>query len=218
MSMKSASFNQMIAYALTTPLSAVTDYSRRLKEAGLLSTGARGRHAPEMTALDAARLMLAILTTSSPAQCVDRVRRFGPLPYSPGFRLIYQWCETVQEDEFRQLFKSATLEDVLAEIFNLPARLGIEAACSWYNRHAFGLRVSDFDVLAELVKWEMQGGAVTGERLIPFKGKTLIKSEDGKLRHIEGFSPIPGGVRTQRSVTPVGLSKIAISLWADTVK
>lgn len=218
MSMKSAAFNQMIADALTKPLSTVTDYARRLKEAGLLSTGARGRHAPEMTPLDAARLVLAILTTDSPAQCVERVQRFGPLPYSPDFRPHYPWCEAIPTAEVRQLFEADTLEGVLAEIFDRPARLGIDAACTWYLENVFSLRVKDFSVLAELVSWKMHGSEIIGERIIPFKGKVMVEGDDGKFRHIEGFTPIPGGVRAERSVAPITLSSIGIGLWADTVE
>lgn len=216
--MKSAAFNQMIADSLTTPLSAVTDYARRLKEAGLLSTGARGRHAPDMTPLDAARLVLAILTTSSPAQCVERVKRFGPLPYSPDFRLRYNWYETIQPEEYSRIFKADTLEGVLAEMFGLPLNVGIAEACTWYEANVFGLRVNDFNVLAELVAWDTQDNTIMRERVIPFKGKTMVKSPDGKFRHIEGFTPIPGGVRSERSMSPIGLSSIGIGLWADDAK
>ena len=47
--MKSAAFNTMLSKALTTPEATVITFARRLKEAGMLTTGARGRHAPEMT-------------------------------------------------------------------------------------------------------------------------------------------------------------------------
>ena len=73
--MKSAAFNTMLSKALTTPEATVITFARRLKEAGLLTTGARGRHAPEMTPMDAARVTIAILTSDGPVHCVERVRR-----------------------------------------------------------------------------------------------------------------------------------------------
>lgn len=69
----------MIARNYRVDEGSVKMFARLLKEAGLLSMGARGINAPHMLPLDAARLTLALLSTDSPARCVDRVRRFGPM-------------------------------------------------------------------------------------------------------------------------------------------
>lgn len=215
--MKSAAFNKMMAQTLTTPLSAVTDYSRRLKEAGLLSTGARGVNAPEMTPLDAARLLLAILTTPSPAQCVERVKRFGQIKYSPNFRKSYQGYQTIQPEEFGTLFQGETLEEVLASLFGLPQKVGIEPACVWFQENVFHLRVHDFDVLAELYSWVMSEDRKTiiGESVVPFKGDVMFKTEAGDFRHVEGFTPIKGGVRTTREIAAIQFSAIGFGLMHD---
>lgn len=210
--MKSAAFNQMIADTLTMPLSTVTDYARRLKEAGLLSTGARGRHAPEMTPLDAARLVLAILTTDSPAQCVERVQRFGSIPYCPDYRSSCAWRETIQPDEFQRLFVGETAEDVLAGMFGAFERLGIDAACGWFLDNVFHLDVYDFEVRVELVKSVSEGGRIVAEHIVPFKGKRMIQGEDGNFRPVEGFSFIKGGKRARRSMTAGGFQEIGIAL------
>lgn len=212
--MKSAAFNKLIASALTTPEKTVIVYARLLKEAGMLTTGARGRNAPEMTPLDAARLTLAILTTDSPAQCVERVKRFGQLKYSPNFKKSYRGYETVQPDQFATTFEGETLEEVLAYMFGLPATIGIEASATWFDQNVFHLRVSDFDVLAELYRWKMDVSEIVGELVVPFKGKTMIKTPDG-WRPVEGFTPIKGGVRTERSITCTSFLVIGIGLISD---
>ena len=199
----------------TMPLSAVTDYSRRLKEAGLLSTGARGVNAPEMTPLDAARLLLAVLTTPSPAQCVERVQRFGQIKYSPNFRKRYQGYETIQPEEFGTLFQGETLEEVLASLFGLPQQIGIVPACVWFQENVFHLRVHDFEVLAELYSWVMaeDRSTIIGERVVPFKGKIYADHTEGQLpRPVEGWIPIKGGVRTTREFAAIQFSAIGFGL------
>lgn len=204
-SMKSASFNKMIAAALTTPETSVIIYARRLKEAGLMTTGARGRNAPEMTPMDAARLTLAILTTDSPLQCVERVQRFGQIKYSPSFKKNYRGYETIQPDHFATLFKGETLEEVLAYMFGLPASMGIEDSCKWFTENIFHLRVSDFEVLAEIYRWNMEGKEIVGELVVPFKG----------AHRVEGFSVIKGGVRTERSITGLSFLEIGLGLLSS---
>lgn len=215
--MKSAAFIKLMAQSLTMPESTATDYARRLKEAGLLSTGARGVNAPEMTPLDAARFLLAVLTTPSPAQCVERVQRFGQIKYSPNFRKRYQGYQTIQPEEFGTLFQGETLEQVLASLFGLPQQIGIEAACVWFQANVFHLRVHDFDVLAELYSWVTaeDRNTIIGERVVPFKGEVMIKTEAGGFRHVEGFTPIKGGVRTTREIAAIQFSAIGFGLMHD---
>lgn len=215
--MKSAAFVQMMSQSLTLPESTGTDYARRLKEAKLLSTGARGVNAPEMTPLDAARFLIAVLTTPSPAQCVERVKRFGQIKYSPGFKKIYRGYETIQPEEFATLFQGETLEEVLASLFDMPRRVGIEQACVWSQKNIFHLRVHDFDVLAELFSWVMEDGQVIGERVVPFKGKIYADHVEGQFpRPVEGWTPIKGGVRTERMVSGLHFMSIGLGLLPDT--
>ena len=200
--MKSAAFNTMLSEALTIPEATVITFARRLKEAGILTTGARGRHAPEMTPMDAARMTSAILTSDGPVHCVERVRRFGQIKFSPSFKKAYRGYEAIQQDRFETLFKGETLEEVLAYMFGLPATIGIEESCNWFDHHVFHLRVFDFDVLAELFQWKMEGGEIVGELVVPFKGQIA----DGD------FAPIAGGVRTERSISGISFLSIGIAL------
>jgi len=206
----------MMAGTLTMPVNTVTDYARRLKEAGLLSTAPRGSPAPDMTPMDAARLVLAVLSSDQAAQCVERVRRFGPIPYSPGFRKIYRWYETIQPEEFHQIFEGETFEDVLASIFAIPERQGILKACEWFDRNVFHLRVSPFEVLGELFSWRWEGREVIAERVVPFKGKVWADMVEGEPRQrVEGFTPITGGVRTERSFGGSQFLSVGISLMTE---
>lgn len=212
--MKSAAFNSMLSEALTTPEATVITFARRLKEAGMLTTGARGRNAPEMTPMDAARVTIAILTSDGPSQCVERVKRFGQIKYSPGFKKTIRGYETMQPDQFSELFKGETLEEVLAYIFSLPSTLGIEESCKWFDQNVFHLRVFDFDVLAELYQRKMEGKEIVGELVVPFKGEVMLRTDDG-FRHVEGFTQIKGGVRTERSISGMSFLSIGIGLMHD---
>lgn len=199
------------------PEKSVIVYARLLKEAGLLTTGARGRNAPEMTPMDAARLTLAIVTTDGPSQCVERVKRFGQIKYSPNFKKLYRGYETIQPDQFAGLFEGETLEEVLAYMFGLPATVGIEESCKWFNENVFHLRVFDFNVLAELYQWKMDGKEIVGELVVPFKGEVMVRTDDG-FRHVKEFTRIKGGVRTERSISGMSFLSIGVVLASGAVE
>ena len=202
--MKAAAFNDAISYVFTTPLKTVTTYARFLKEAGLLTTGARGRNAPDMSPLDAARMTIALLTTTSPSQCVERVKRFGAIPFSPTFKKTYRDYETISRERFEELFEGDTLEDVLAYLFSIPQRLDVEEACKYFDDNVFHLRISDFDVLAELFQWKMEDSEIVGELVVPFKGKTMVRTDKG-FKPIKGWEVIKGGIRTERSCSSTAI-------------
>lgn len=213
--MKQGPFLQTIASALTQPFGSVKLYARELREAGLLTTGARGVNAPHMTPLDAARLVLAILATDKPSECVERVRRFGPIPYCPNSRSNCTWRETIQPDEFHQIFVGETVEEVLAGMFGAFERLSMNAACRWFLDNVFHLDVYDFEVRVELISQVHESGKIMAERIVPFQGKRMIQADDGQFRPVEGFSFITGGVRTRRSMTAGGFQQIGIALTLD---
>ncbi|NRB17241.1 MAG: hypothetical protein HRU33_06595 [Rhodobacteraceae bacterium] len=209
--MKSAEFNEMIASSLTRPVKTITVYARLLKEAGMLTTGGRGRYAPDMTPMDAARMVIANLTTDSPSQCVERVQRFGKIKYSPGFRKTIRGYETIQPELFETMLEGETLEEVLAYIFSLPTVMGIEESCKWYAENEFHLRVYDFEVLAELFMDQWANGEIVGVKVVPFKGKTMERTSDG-FRPVKGYTPIKGGVRTERLIASPSFLQIGLIL------
>lgn len=108
--MKSGPFIKAIANAYGVEEGTVYVISRLLKEAGLMTTGARGVNAPEMTPLDAARITIALLATDRPARAPEVVRAFADVTYSE------EWSETkISLTEDAAIDDS--LEDVLAAFF-----------------------------------------------------------------------------------------------------
>lgn len=179
-------------------------YARFLKEAGLLTTGARGVNAPDMTYLDAARMTIALMATDSPAQCVDRVKQFGPLKHDPKARRSYRGYESIQADEFKELFQGETLEGVLAFILSRPVELGIEDYSKWNQENIFHLRVIPFGVMAEIFSDIWEDNEVIGTRVATFKGDPFDSA----------FPKIKGGIRTERLAASAVLDRLAIGMWA----
>jgi hypothetical protein len=88
----------------------ITLVARALREAGWLSTGARGVNAPEMGARDVARLTLALLSGEPPSKVVDEFALLRTLQTADPFPL----------DGFLspvQLPVDHTLEDVITALF-----------------------------------------------------------------------------------------------------
>lgn len=202
--MKSGPFLSMIADTFSVEGKTVTVYARALKEAGLLTTGARGVNAPDMTPLDAARMTIALLACDGPSQAVERVQRFGKIRYSPDYRTSQTWRETIGPEEFASLFPVETLEEVLAFIYSLYLDRSLEDASRWFNERLFSLKILPFEVSAELELWKYTDNKITGERVIPFRG----------TRRDPQYTTIKGGIRVERAASPGTLSEIAIRLWA----
>mgnify|MGYP004163724705 CR=1 FL=1 len=57
--------------------SKVLGYSRVLREAGMLTTGARGVNAPDATSLDAARLLIVMMVRAKKEDAADAATLFG---------------------------------------------------------------------------------------------------------------------------------------------
>lgn len=70
---------------LTIPEPTMAMYDRALRDAGLLTKGGRGRSSAHRTPLDAARLLIAALVTTSPARAVDAVTDYGVLEFQRSF-------------------------------------------------------------------------------------------------------------------------------------
>jgi hypothetical protein len=69
-----------VADAFDVSESEVTQYDRRLLEAGLRTKGGRGPSAPDVTPDDAARLIIAVLLRMPLAQTADTVKGWWHLP------------------------------------------------------------------------------------------------------------------------------------------
>lgn len=77
--MQSGPFIKLISSTYRVDEKTVAVYARALKEAGLLTSGARGVNAPNMLPLDAARLTLALIATDKPSEAVELVLRYGAM-------------------------------------------------------------------------------------------------------------------------------------------
>jgi len=86
-SMKSAAFNKLIADAYSIAEKTVVVYARLLKEAGLMTTGARGRNAPDMTPMDAARITISLLASEKPTEAVEMCQRFRQLTHNYSYEV-----------------------------------------------------------------------------------------------------------------------------------
>lgn len=75
--MKSGPFITLLSDALRVQRKTLAIYDRALKEGGLVTTGARGVNAPDVTPRDAARITLGLLATASPKASVEAVERIG---------------------------------------------------------------------------------------------------------------------------------------------
>jgi hypothetical protein len=74
--MKHRAFIELVAKGCGVPRKTVALFARNLKEAGLLTTGARGVNAPEMTLIDLTRMIIALCATDRPAEAVEKTNFF----------------------------------------------------------------------------------------------------------------------------------------------
>jgi hypothetical protein len=91
--------------------------TRILREAGLLTVGGRGSNAPAMTTRDAARLVIALLTTDRPSDGPEAVREFGQLRRATG------GVPTEEGDHRFQFQPAGRFEDALAALLEALAAL-----------------------------------------------------------------------------------------------
>ncbi|MEY8827666.1 hypothetical protein AB9K34_04485 [Sedimentitalea sp. XS_ASV28] len=210
--MKSTAFIEAMAFELSVPQKTMVTYTRFLKEAGLLTTGARGVNAPHMTPLDAARVTIALLVSDTPGQAVERVKRFGGIRYSPAFRKTIRGYKTIQPSEFEELFEGETLEEVLTFLYAMPEKMGVDAALEWNHHNVYHLRAHPFDVLVELFSDVWEDGEIVGERVIPFKGKKYQENTPkGEFpKPVSEWTFIKGGIRVERMIT--GMSFLSIGM------
>jgi len=82
--MKHKAFTEIVAHSTQVPEKTVAVYVRFLKAAGLLTSGARGVNAPEMTARDLARILIALCSTDRPSDAVEAVNWYRELPCAEG--------------------------------------------------------------------------------------------------------------------------------------
>jgi hypothetical protein len=145
-----------VASATGVPETTVTVYARVLREAGLLTTGARGVNAPPMSALDAARLLIALVVTERPSRAADAVADFGQLPC--GFVGARYPTSKIGLARSRKLQSDHVLEEATAMVIDIVAdgdeKATVEADWAEVGGNDIALTVDLFDVMATLtVPW-----------------------------------------------------------------
>ncbi len=112
--MKHKAFTEIVANTTRVPEGTVAMFGRNLKSAGLLTTGARGVNAPEMTVLDLTRMLIALCATDRPADAVEVTNRYRVARCVKGCKI------EVEGDEVGTVEEGDTLEEVLSGTLDLP--------------------------------------------------------------------------------------------------
>jgi hypothetical protein len=107
--MRAGPFLSAVAAGLCVEEKTVRVFAREMRLAGMLSTGARGVNAPDMTIEDLAKLIVAFLATDRPSKALELLLYFGsmqllesteaaPIQYMPSnpshsfLELVELWC------------------------------------------------------------------------------------------------------------------------------
>jgi len=116
--MKIGPFISLISATYGLPEKTVVVVARALREAGWLTSGARGVNAPDMEARDAARLSLALLTGEPPSKAVSEfefLRTLQAVDEYPDTGLLNR--ETLPHNH--------TFEEAITGLFNVSADDGL---------------------------------------------------------------------------------------------
>lgn len=177
--MKQGKFITAISEAYRIPFGTVRLFVRELNKAGLLTAGAHGVNAPDMTALDAARVTIAILGTDKPTQAAQAVETYGNLGVNrfynqgdvPAFALNEEYCFVLEE--ILELFFGMQLLEFV-ELTSLEiCREELQATMTfghWAIKKVGGLNGSvvfdaDYETHQEIIASEANRGKQTIARL-----------------------------------------------------
>lgn len=183
--MQSGSFIKLIADAYKVEEKTVIVYARFLREAGLLTSGARGVNAPHMLPIDAARMTLALLATDKPSQAVTAVSRYREM--------------TLRQQEGDGelppiLFHGRpTLEQVLVRLFGHEPDNGVFDSSPYFE-----IREN-----AKSAVFEMKGNSAV------FMTATR-PAEMAEQDRRELF-----GIRRSRGLATIELMEVAVNMWVD---
>jgi hypothetical protein len=107
--MKHTPFINLFSEKLGLPKKTVSLFARNLKEAGLLTSGARGVNAPDMTWVDLVRMTIAVCATDRPSEVVRLVEALKDAPAEESM--------LANSDEGFGYDEGETLETVLRRLF-----------------------------------------------------------------------------------------------------
>ncbi|MDK3019835.1 hypothetical protein [Pseudodonghicola flavimaris] len=135
--MRPKAFNIKVQECYRTEGTTLPETLRLLKAAGLMSTGARGVNAPDMTPRDAARLTIALLASSKVVHVVEATKKFCALTVN------HSYSEGMVPSFAKDGEQAETLEDVLTEYFSMQGTI-ISELSSLEVRHNEEQAVMEF--------------------------------------------------------------------------
>lgn len=195
--MRAGPFIDTIAGAYRVEQATVKVLFRALRDARLLTTGARGVNAPHMTPLDAARMTIALLATDSPSRAVERVQRFGAMVYQPAE------STATAADHPCLAGDGVTLEAALARLLTFGP--GADDADGM-------LRGSPYvEVLENAKKATIQFHGFEGPVAV---FRDAARTDDVKAQDRGELF----GIRKARGLASAELLEVAVGLWADMAK
>ncbi|MDD9739228.1 MULTISPECIES: hypothetical protein [Alphaproteobacteria] len=208
--MKSSAFIKIVAEAYRVEEKTVTLYARFMKEAGLITSGARGVNAPHMHPRDAVRLTIALLATGTAAHAVQLYQRFASMTYQPDrYNGPHPASLGVHE--------GATLESVLLHMFTADMfPEGVEGGgpfeCSPYLELQENQRIATIEH-SPLIDGKYQHGE---RKRAGLYFATRNRPEDMALEDRCAH----GGIMVSRGIAPSALSQCALPFyleWRDKV-
>lgn len=208
--MKSSAFIKIVAEAYRVEEKTVTLYARFMKEAGLITSGARGVNAPHMHPRDAVRLTIALLATGTAAHAVQLYQRFAGMAYQPD-------RSNGPHPVSLGVHEGATLESVLLHMFTADMfPEGVEGGgpfeCAPYLELQENQRIATIEH-SPLIDGKYQHGE---RKRAGLYFATRNRPEDMALEDRRAH----GGIFISRGVAPIALSQCALPFyleWRDKV-
>lgn len=188
--MKHKAFTEIVAHSTQIPEKTVAVYVRFLKAAGLLTSGARGVNAPEMTTRDLARILIALCSTDRPSDAVEAVNWYRELPCAEGGTITMG------------KLKNGTVTDEHIELFTVDAGDPLEAIMEG----VFGAPPIITTLLGmhfEIIEPNRVAVLTLGDTALRFTNPGYLeeRGKDGGLSR---------GIKTTRSLTDHALTEMAL--------
>lgn len=203
--MKHSAFIQIVAEAYKVEEKTVAVYFRVMREAGLITTGARGVNAPHMHPRDAVRLTIALLATGTAAHAVPLYKRFAGMTMQPDL-------SKGPHPSSLGVHEGATLESVLLHMFTTdPFPQGVEGGgpfdCAPYLELQENQRIATIDH-SPLADGKLDHGNQNRARVhFATRNRPDDMAIDDRRAH--------GGIMVSRGLAPIDLQKCALPFYLE---
>lgn len=214
----------LISSTFGVPEATVIVIARALREAGWLTSGARGVNAPQMTSRDASRLSLALLTGESPASVVEEFEFIRSLQTKDSYPIDGLISK-------KHLPDCHVLEDLLTALFELHSDsnrikdYGKETAFGLIGPYfSFSVDASRRTAAVDLPKFSTEYIDIAGEaelaELYSMRPMTLeilqrmTELESRSIASDSGLNVASGrGMRVVRTITQNEIRAITLGLF-----